>query len=667
MPKPRFLSIRFILLLFLSLAASGKERKFIAGEENQKKLNSYSSKCKETCLEDSVKVRLLLQVADDVSKTDPKSAFNYCTQAYNLSKKIKWKEGLTIVWVERGNICLNYHDYHSASKFFDIAIKEWLKLIKSKKYPPVALTLYYNDQLTNTLKLSGISYYYFGNTITALEKLNQALDLSLQNHLDKHNPEIYFYIGNILQSEGKTELAIENYKKSLKQTNYLIPTPLIISINTSLGDCYYVSKNNKDALSCYLKADKLLSKNDPKKPDIKTKIAQVQLSLNKYNSASKNFIKANKKYGEKGNEQAKAANLLRLSELNKAQLKTKESEYYKNESNAIIYEIDSLNKIKSLLRNSAAYYAHKKDYEKALLNQISLNEVNDKLEGKIKQQLAFTQSQSVKLLNAERENSRIESQRQFDRQKIIIRSITIGAFLLLLFTAISFFIYKRKRDSEERLKEQVLETEMKALRSQMNPHFIFNALQSIQTFLLKNKSEEAGHYLLKFSKLMRLVLENSQQQEVSIKKDFKALELYMQLESIRLPYPFTYEFQIESGIDEEETTIPPLILQPIVENAIWHGLQYKEGPGHISINISRHNDSIHAVVEDNGVGRESSSQVKHPLLLKKESLGMKLTEERIKIFNELKKIKSHFYITDLFTHENEPAGTKVELTLPFSL
>ncbi|MEO8146149.1 MAG: histidine kinase [Bacteroidia bacterium] len=221
-----------------------------------------------------------------------------------------------------------------------------------------------------------------------------------------------------------------------------------------------------------------------------------------------------------------------------------------------------------------------------------------------------------------------------------------------------------QRQKEMALSLQVSETEMKALRSQMNPHFIFNALQSIQTFLLNNNSDNANLYLLKFAKLMRLVLENSQYSEVSLQLDLEALELYMQLESIRLPHPFTYTFHIDESIDMEATTIPPLILQPFVENAIWHGLQYKTERGQINIYISKKDNALFATVEDNGVGRDMSKQVQQPMLIKKESLGTKLTEERLKILNELKKIKAQFKIIDLFTKDNQAAGTRVELSLP---
>jgi sensor histidine kinase YesM len=198
----------------------------------------------------------------------------------------------------------------------------------------------------------------------------------------------------------------------------------------------------------------------------------------------------------------------------------------------------------------------------------------------------------------------------------------------------------------------------------MNPHFIFNALQSIQTFLLSHKSEEANLYLLKFSKLMRAVMENSQYSEVPLRNDIEALELYMQLESIRLPHPFTYQFHIDESVDMENDLLPPLILQPFVENAIWHGLQYKLESGHINIYITKKNNSLFTTIEDNGIGRDMSKLVDQPLLMKKESIGMNLTRERLNILNKLKNINADFKISNILTTDSKPAGTRVELSLP---
>lgn len=244
-------------------------------------------------------------------------------------------------------------------------------------------------------------------------------------------------------------------------------------------------------------------------------------------------------------------------------------------------------------------------------------------------------------------------------------------FTAMALTTIIYVAYRRRikiitgREKEKTaINKSIAEMEMKALRSQMNPHFMFNSLQSIQTFLLQKNTEEANKYLIKFSKLMRIVLENSQYQDVPLKEDLKALELYMQLEALRLKYSFTYEIKLDESVDQESATIPPLILQPFVENAIWHGLQYKEETGHINIFIRKVNNTLVCTVEDNGIGRDLNKKVGQPMLLKKESLGMKLTEERLKILSELKKMKACFNITDLFNSENKSTGTRIEVSLP---
>lgn len=244
---------------------------------------------------------------------------------------------------------------------------------------------------------------------------------------------------------------------------------------------------------------------------------------------------------------------------------------------------------------------------------------------------------------------------------------SIYVIVILLIIALLFRLYTaslREKKKKAELQQKISETEMKALRSQMNPHFIFNALQSIQTFLMAHKPDDANAYLLKFSKLIRLVLENSQLSGVSLKDDMRALELYMQLESIRLTYPFTFKFHVDEAIDVEETTVPSLILQPVVENAIWHGLQYKPAPGHIDIFISNVNDALVAVVQDNGIGRNAARKEIRHLLVKQESLGLKLTEDRLKILNEPGNVNTEFRIVDLFNNDNTPAGTRVEILLP---
>ena len=183
---------------------------------------------------------------------------------------------------------------------------------------------------------------------------------------------------------------------------------------------------------------------------------------------------------------------------------------------------------------------------------------------------------------------------------------------------------------------------------------------------MEKDSRNAAEYLSKFAKLMRLVLENSREQEVPIEDDLAALELYMQLESLRFENGFKYSIQVDPGIDKENTLIPPLMLQPFAENAIVHGISDRED-GLIKINIYAEDNMIRCVVEDNGCGGATLQGMEMGNDQKRKSLGIKITQERLNIINQLKKAKAALHIFDLKDAENKPGGSRIELLLPLQL
>jgi LytS/YehU family sensor histidine kinase len=233
--------------------------------------------------------------------------------------------------------------------------------------------------------------------------------------------------------------------------------------------------------------------------------------------------------------------------------------------------------------------------------------------------------------------------------------------LLLLASGLLFRSYTRRRSAKTKQKEaelqaQVADTETKALRAQMNPHFIFNSLNSIGNYLLQNDTKAADDYLSRFAQLMRLVLENSEHKEVPLSRDLKALELYMQLESFRLSNKFSYAIHVEESIDPEELQIPPSLLQPLVENSIWHGIMPKKTKGHIGISIKSENGMMSCIIEDDGVGiknAEAQNAGKGHV-----SLGMKITRSRIEMLNLIKQANASIRWYPL---EN---GTRVQVLLP---
>ena len=197
----------------------------------------------------------------------------------------------------------------------------------------------------------------------------------------------------------------------------------------------------------------------------------------------------------------------------------------------------------------------------------------------------------------------------------------------------------------------------------MNPHFIFNTLSSIQSFITKNDSKDAVYYLSKFSKLMRATLENTKKQRIPIKDEIESLQLYMDLEKLRLNNKFDYHIIINDEIDTLFEEIPPMLIQPYIENAIWHGISHKTGSGIIKLTFKLENENLlKCEIEDDGVGRKKAREMKKETR-KKKSLGMTITKERLEIINSLKDTKLSVNIIDLIDN-NIPTGTKIELFIP---
>jgi LytS/YehU family sensor histidine kinase len=214
------------------------------------------------------------------------------------------------------------------------------------------------------------------------------------------------------------------------------------------------------------------------------------------------------------------------------------------------------------------------------------------------------------------------------------------------------------------LLQQKTEMEMQALRAQMNPHFIFNSLNSINRFILQNDRAQASEYLTKFSKLVRMILQNSQASLITLESELDSLDLYLNLESLRFNYHFDYNITIPKDLDKEVLQVPPLILQPYVENAIWHGLMHKEEKGHLDIDISEEGDHLFLKIKDNGVGRAKAKAMASKSATKHKSMGLRITENRIAILQKNGSRESPVTIHDLVGDDGTAAGTEVIIKMP---
>jgi ligand-binding sensor domain-containing protein len=228
---------------------------------------------------------------------------------------------------------------------------------------------------------------------------------------------------------------------------------------------------------------------------------------------------------------------------------------------------------------------------------------------------------------------------------------------------------KRKHEVERKMltiEKQVFELEQKALRLQMNPHFIFNSLNAIQNFVLINDTDKAVNYLAKFSHLMRMILANSTAAYITLKDELKALTYYMDLEKLRFDNKFDYQITRDLSIDEEFVEIPPMLFQPYVENAIIHGFVNSPKQGLLDIILKRMNPgTLLCVIQDNGIGREKAIEIREKSGIKRQPKGMIITQERIEIFNKQSSKNFSVKIIDLKDEQGEPSGTRVEFTIQY--
>ena len=271
------------------------------------------------------------------------------------------------------------------------------------------------------------------------------------------------------------------------------------------------------------------------------------------------------------------------------------------------------------------------------------------------------------------------------KQQAIVRNSLIAGIILLFLLGI--FVYrslllKRRNESLQlkneldrqqlenekkhaELKQKAIELEMQALRAQMNPHFIFNCLNSINRFIFKNETREASDYLTRFSRLIRMVLLHSQKKLVPLEDELEMLKLYLDMERLRFKNAFDYHITTTNAIENSSVFIPPLLLQPFCENAIWHGLMHKDGPGQLNIELNEDNGILNCIITDDGVGREKAEEFKSKSAEKEKSMGLKITKERLSLLNQGTTGGTFYEIEDVINEHGETAGTRVQLKIKY--
>ena len=317
-------------------------------------------------------------------------------------------------------------------------------------------------------------------------------------------------------------------------------------------------------------------------------------------------------------------------------------------------------------------YAHLGDYKNALLYHekymnCSMQMLNDSTFNTIKD-AELERTHQLDSISHHYETLRLEAEHQQqlrERQEQLWGILAIAVILAI--SAISYFHYFRLRKDNERnkLRLHAIEIERALLRTQMNPHFIFNALNSIQSFIAINNAKDASIFLSKFAKLMRLILNNSLNRFVLLSDELISLRLYLDLEQARFSNKFNYEINVDDDVEEDLISVPPMLIQPFVENAIIHGLMHKPEGGQIIIDITDNgNHTLTCIITDNGVGRKAAAELEKNNNKTHKSVGMQLTRRRLQELNSNAQIELSCIITDLTDDQGNATGTQVTIIIP---
>lgn len=527
---------------------------------------------------------------------------------------------------------------------------------------------------TNVVKLKLASAYKQNN--------NYQESLQVYNGINKKElsnwqlVELYEGLGDVYLLTKSYQSAINAYNEGLKVAQKHLISPKVTDLNSKIAQVYNAKGEVQKAEGFFNESLKLANTQNKKRAvEEKIKVADFKNKTNNYSSEIQLRKEALKQIKD----------IQKDSILNNESALTPQKQNYKignayasqrDYANAIPYLKKSIEEAddkedlivqKDATRKLSEVYREAGEFDKALVAYQSYVDLVDQLysikEQEISQAARFSKeivAKQNRILSLESDRALSESKyelnlEQAKRQKVIIYSL-IGGVMLLLVAGFLMFKYIK----QQRLANNLLA--LKSLRSQMNPHFIFNALNSVNSFIASNDERTANKYLTDFSLLMRAVLENSEEDFIPLEKEIELLELYTKLEHFRFQDKFDYNITIDENINISEFVIPPMLLQPYIENAVWHGLRYKKTKGRLDISISQSNpDEIKITIIDDGIGREKSKALKTENQKKQNSKGMGNIKKRVSILNAMYKDKVDVFVDDF--QDEEDRGTKVVVTL----
>lgn len=513
----------------------------------------------------------------------------------------------------------------------------------------------------------GVTYLYLSDYPQALSSYFKALSSAQALSDTAGQARALMNIGLVYKKLGSYNNTFKYYRHALQLYRQIGDEAQMAGMLANMASAYDERGEHQKALGLYNQAltinqkNKLIREQGSNLADI----GIVYSSLKQYNPAYRSFQQALELYKAAPDNNTLAviynelANMLRTAPdssllsfgINPA-ARYQKAEEYAVKGIAVSKESGSTEREMAGWEALSAIHEKMKLYNLALSDYRKYNVLKDSV---------FNDEKKLAIVRAEvqfeADKKEALAEASIQKEKIIKNSLTAG-FIIVIIAAIGLWVsYKKRRDAQQAQKELVylskaVETDMKVLRLQMNPHFIFNSLNSISNYISKNDAKTADYFLSKFAGLMRGILEYAEEKEISLADELRMANLYMQLEAARLNNKFTYASNVAGNIDVDETLVPPLILQPFLENSVWHGIIHKEGKGHIMVNVNHKDGLLELLITDDGVGRGKMEN-------NKRSFGIKITADRLALLNTSNNANIGVNITDL------EQGTRVEIKIPY--
>jgi tetratricopeptide (TPR) repeat protein len=597
---------------------------------------------------DTMLVMLYNNLAREYSKSNFDSVQHYTHKCVYAAKRSGNSKALYLANNTAGAFHVMKGEHLDSAIFY---LNEAIRIAKILKRPgDEAASLYNLSYVYLTLNLFDKSLKINIDLLKIREKTGDTPGLiNSYNGIAIVLVKMHRYNEGLVYAEKALKMAQENKIESSIMSSYI-----------NLGTVYLGLKKNNEAEDCFMKARNLAIKNRDmiSYSDALTNLGAVYMEKGELTKAKSTFRELIAT-GILEQQDPYTSNILYY---NFGEIYTKEN----NPDSAIFYYNKALSysqPVKNYEGIFSAYYGIaqaefvKKNYQAAFDNLNKAYSYRDSVFTEEKDRTISELKIGYEVDKKEEENKILTKDSELkdlriSQQFIIIASL--GALLILIVVG-GFYFYRQRRIIAQQ-REKLLE--QKLLQMQLNPHFIFNSLQAIQDYIYNNNEREASQYLSKFARLMRLTLENSRHENILLKKEIEGLDNYLALQKLRLGDKLEYEITISDDIDPTFTEVPPMLIQPFVENAVEHGIKMKDGLGKVSVAFSMDNDLLTIKVIDNGPGFVK----KEDLNGEHQSLSMQIISERLELFGKKKKQKPQLIITNL--GKTNSGGTQIEIKLP---